>query len=78
MKRRLSVKNAHARAAECERAVGGRRHQKEHIWQKSQHVANGQLIFNRPSRGGRIKGLPWRQSKQGGPTVIILYTDIVH
>lgn len=61
MKRRLGVKNVHAGAAECGR--GGRRHQKEHIWQKSRHVANGQLIFNRPSRGGRIKGLPWRQSK---------------
>lgn len=57
MKRCLSVKNAHASAAECERAGGGRHHKKEHIWQKSQHVANGQLIFNRPSHGGGIKGV---------------------
>lgn len=63
MKRRLGVKNAHASASQNASAGGVRRHQKEHIWQKSQHVANGQLIFNRPSRGGGIKGLPWRQSK---------------
>lgn len=59
MKRRLGVENAqNASAPQNASARGIRRHQKEHIWQKSQHVANGQLIFNRPSRGGRIKGLP--------------------
>lgn len=80
MKRRLGGSRALCeRAAEWEHA-GVRRHQKERIWQKSQHVANGQLIFNRPSRGGRIRGLPWRQSKYelGGLTVVIFYTEIAH